>query len=168
MLVGVGCHRREVVEAFLDRVAFYCTARRRVQLGDDRWRRAFWREQAVPALRLEFRKARFCRRRQIGQGRKPHCLADDEAPDQPVVDRLRHGCSRIADAVNLPTDRVRQRGRRATISDQRHVDAGSLRKTLADQEIRRADAGMSKIDLAGIFLCVGDEVGQYLGRKILA
>ena len=44
----------------------------------------------------------------------------------------------------------------------------AVHKTLADQEIRRADAGMAEIDLAGICLGVGDELLQVLRRKILA
>jgi hypothetical protein len=56
----------------------------------------------------------------------------------------------------------------AAIADQRHLDPRRLDKTLADQKIRGADAGMAEIDLAGVAFGVGDEFLQVFGRKILA
>ena len=168
MLAGVGRDGGEVVKALLDRFAFDGGAHRRIQLRDDRRRCSLRHEQSVPALRLELRKARLRRGRQVGQGRKPHRRADDEAFHQLVVDGLRHRSGCVADAVDLAADRVRQCGCRAAIADQRDIDAGRLHKTLADQEIRGADPGMAEIDLAGILLRVGDEFLQVLGRKILA
>src|SRR5258705_11765313 len=64
MLVGVGGDGREVVKTLLHRLTFDRGTRCRIQLRDDRRRRPLRREQAIPALRLEFRKACFQRRRQ--------------------------------------------------------------------------------------------------------
>ena len=168
VLAGVGRNGGKIGKALLDGLALDSGLRRRVEFGDDIGRRTLRREQAVPALRLEIRKARFHRGRQFRQRGKPHIGTDDEPFHQSLVDRLRDGCRRIADAVDLAADRVGQRGRRAAIADQGDVDAGGMRKRLADQEIRRADAGMPQIDLTGIALGVSDELLQVLRRKILA
>ena len=61
VLVRIGRHRRQIGEAFLHNFALDRGAGRGVQPGDDVGRRAFGGEQAVPALRLEFGQAGFCR-----------------------------------------------------------------------------------------------------------
>src|ERR1700682_2788657 len=65
MLAGVGGNRRQIRKALLDRLAFHGGTGRGVQFRDDIWRRPLGREQAVPALRLEFGKAGLRRSRQI-------------------------------------------------------------------------------------------------------
>jgi len=61
-------------------------------------------------------------------------------------------CRGIADAIDLAADRVGECRRSPAIADQRYFDSRRLHEALADQEIRRADAGMAEIDLAGIAL----------------
>ena len=59
VLVGVGRDRRQIGKAFFYRVAFNGGFRGRVEFCNDLGRRALRREQAVPALRLEFGQARL-------------------------------------------------------------------------------------------------------------
>ena len=64
VLAGVGRDRRQIPKALFDRIAFDRGSRApAVQFREDFRRRTLWREQAVPALRLEFAQACFRRGR---------------------------------------------------------------------------------------------------------
>src|SRR5690349_5583244 len=121
MFIDVGGYRREIGKTPFHRLALDGGLRRRIELGDDVGRRALGREQAVPALRLEIGKTRFRRGRQFRQRSEPHGGADHEPPHHLLIDGLRDGGRRIADAVDLAADGIGERRRGAAAADQRPV-----------------------------------------------
>src|SRR5262245_64098062 len=68
-------------------------------------------------------------------------------------------------AAYLSTEQIGQRGWRATIRYMDHGDAGHHLKQLAGYVGGGTDARRRHVDLAGIGLGIGDEVGNGLGRN---
>ena len=64
-----------------------------------------------------------------------------------------------------PPIRVGQRRRRAAIRHVTHVDAGHHLEQLAGDVVRRPVASRRHVELAGIGLGIGDELGNGLGRN---
>ena len=66
---------------------------------------------------------------------------------------------------DMPAQQIGQRGAGALVGNMHQRDAGGARKIFAGDVARGAGAGGAEIDLAGIGLGVGDQLGHGLGRE---
>ena len=164
-LALVGRNRRQFGETLAHGLARHRLPRDGIQPGDDRLRRSGRREQRIPALHLKLRQARFRRGWNIGQGRQPRARRDGEPFRLAVENRRGNRRRRVADAIDLPADQIGQRRSRAAIADEDHIDLGGMNEALADQVIRRADAGMTERHLARILAGVIDKGRQRRNRQ---
>ena len=62
--------------------------------------------------------------------------------------------------LHLPPDEIRDRGRSAAIRHMQHVEAGHHLEQFARHMRRGPDAGRRHVDLAGVGLGIGDELGS--------
>ena len=132
----------------------------RVELRDDRRRRAGRREDAEPRRRLEARKTGFRNRRHVRQRGRTRERRDGERAHLARLDLRQRRRQVVEHQLHLPAKEILQGRSAALVRDVGHLHAGHHLEELAGQVDRRSVARRCEVELAGICLRIGDELGH--------
>ena len=129
-------------------------------------RNAGGREDPEPEIDVEAGKPGLRDRRHVGIDLAAHSPGGGEWLHAIVGGERYRSCDAGERQLHLAAQDIRIGGADAAIGHVCHVDAGLLLDHLAGQMRRRPDAGGRKVELAGIGLGVGDELGKRFHRQM--